>query len=179
MRSHRGVVGCLKTPSGVDISKAYDNEVNRQETKMSNSRYDPLNLLSQLQRELERSLDVTRQGTETAATAEWTPAVDIKEEPDRYVLIADLPGVNPQHIDVTMENGVLTLKGDRSTEAKERREAYKRVERVYGAFYRRFSLPDTADAEGISARSSNGVLEIAIPKKVAVQPRKIVVTGDG
>lgn len=145
---------------------------------MSNSRYDPLNLLNQLQRELERSLDVTRTGTETAATAEWTPAVDIKEEPDSYVLVADLPGVSPDHIDITMENGILTLRGDRTTEAKTRRDAYKRVERVYGTFYRRFSLPDTADAEGISARCTNGVLEIVIPKKVAVQPRKIVVSGE-
>jgi HSP20 family protein len=149
-----------------------------QENDMSATRYDPMNLLSQLQRELERSLDVSRPGTETAATAEWTPAVDIKEEPDRYVLIADMPGVSPEHIDITMEAGILTLKGDRTTEAKERREHYKRVERVYGSFYRRFSLPDTADAEGISARCTNGVLEIAIPKKVAVQPRKIVVSGE-
>lgn len=142
---------------------------------MSNSRYDPMNLLNQLQRELERSLEVARPGTETAATAEWTPAVDIKEEPSRYVLIADVPGVSPEQIDITMENGILTLKGERATEAQQRREGYKRVERVHGTFYRRFSLPDTADAEGISARCTNGVLEIAIPKKVAVQPRKIVV----
>ncbi len=145
---------------------------------MSNNRYDPMNLLNQLQRELERSLDVTRGGTESAATAEWTPAVDIKEEPDCYVLVADLPGVSPDHIDVTMENGILTLSGDRSTEAKTRREAYKRIERVHGSFYRRFSLPDTADADGISAKCTNGVLEIVIPKKVAVQPRKIVVSAN-
>jgi HSP20 family protein len=92
------------------------------------------------------------------------------------VLVADLPGVSPDHIDVTMENGILTLSGDRSTEAKTRREAYKRIERVHGSFYRRFSLPDTADADGISAKCTNGVLEIVIPKKVAVQPRKIVVS---
>ena len=77
-----------------------------------------------------------------------------------------------------MENGILTLSGDRTTEAKSRREAYKRIERVHGSFYRRFSLPDTADAEGISAKCTNGVLEIVIPKKVAVQPRKIVVSGE-
>jgi HSP20 family protein len=145
---------------------------------MSNTRYDPLNLLSQLQRELERSLDVSRPGTDTSATAEWTPAVDIKEEAEGYVLVADLPGVSPDHIDITMENGILTLRGDRVTEAKSRRDAYKRVERVYGTFYRRFSLPDTADSESISARCNNGVLEISIPKKVAVQPRKILVSGD-
>lgn len=142
-------------------------------------RYEPWSLLNQLQRELERSLESGRPGTDTAATAEWTPNVDIKEEPERYVLWADLPGVAPDCIDIMMENGILTLKGQRETEATHRREGLKRVERVYGNFYRRFSLPDTADAEGISARTSNGVLEISIPKKAAVQPKKIVVSGEG
>lgn len=146
---------------------------------MTISHYEPWNLLNQLQRELERSAELGRAAPEsTAATAEWTPAVDIKEESDRYVLLADLPGVSPDHIDVTMENGILTLKGERDTEAKARREGYKRIERVYGSFYRRFSLPDTADAEGIAAKCSNGVLEIVIPKKSSVQPKKIVVSGE-
>jgi HSP20 family protein len=143
------------------------------------SRYEPWSLLNQLQRELERSLEGSRAGTDTAATAEWTPAVDIKEETGRYVLWADLPGVSPDNIDITMENGILTLKGERATEAKVQREGIKRVERVFGTFYRRFSLPDTADSEGISARCANGVLEISIPKKAAVQPKKITVVGEG
>jgi HSP20 family protein len=134
-----------------------------------------------LQRELERASEPSH-GVEhpsTAATAEWTPAVDIKEEAGRYLLVADLPGVSPDAIEVTMENGVLTLKGERITEARVNREGYKRIERVYGGFYRRFSLPDTADSEGISARFSNGVLEISIPKKSARQPKKILVMGEG
>jgi HSP20 family protein len=143
------------------------------------SRYEPWSLLNQLQRELERSFEGSRAGADTAATAEWTPAVDIKEEAGRYVLWADLPGVSPDHIDITMENGILTLKGERTTEAKAQREGIKRVERVFGTFYRRFSLPDTADSEGISARCANGVLEISIPKKAAVQPKKITVVGEG
>nr|WP_221067021.1 Hsp20/alpha crystallin family protein [Methylomagnum ishizawai] len=146
---------------------------------MAMTRYEPWSLLNQLQRELERSFEGSRAGTDTAATAEWTPAVDIKEEVNRYVLWADLPGVSPEHIDITMENGILTLKGERSTEAKVQREGIKRVERVFGTFYRRFSLPDTADSDGISARCSNGVLEISIPKKAAVQPKKINVAGEG
>ncbi len=143
------------------------------------SRYEPWSLLNQLQRELERNFEGARAGTDTAATAEWTPAVDIKEEVGRYVLWADLPGVSPEHIDITMENGILTLKGERATEAKHQREGIKRVERVFGGFYRRFSLPDTADSDGISARCANGVLEISIPKKTAVQPKKINVIGEG
>jgi HSP20 family protein len=143
-------------------------------------RYEPWNLLSQLQREWERGHEMSHGMPEsTAATAEWTPAVDIKEEADRYVLLADLPGVSTESIDVSMENGILTLKGERETEAKTRREGYKRIERVYGAFHRRFSLPDTVDAEGIAARYANGVLEIVIPKKSLVQPKRIVVVGEG
>ncbi|MDD5035469.1 MAG: Hsp20/alpha crystallin family protein [Methylococcaceae bacterium] len=142
-------------------------------------RYEPWNLLSQLQRELERNHEMNRGMPEsTAATAEWNPAVDIKEEADSYVLLADLPGVAPEHIEVTMENGILTLKGERVTEAKVHRENYKRVERVYGVFHRRFSLPDTVDSEGVKARCANGVLEIVIPKKSLLQPKKIVVVGE-
>jgi HSP20 family protein len=146
---------------------------------MTTVRYEPWNLLNQLQRELERSYEGSRAGTDTAATAEWVPAVDIKEEGDRYLLWADLPGVNPDSIDITMEDAVLTIKGYRETEATQHREGVKRVERVVGSFYRRFSMPDTADADGISARCINGVLEIAIPKKTSTKPRKIVVTSEG
>jgi len=143
--------------------------------------YEPFNLLSQLQRELERRQELGGGGLAegSAATSEWAPAVDIKEESDRYVLLADLPGVNPANIDVNMENGILTLSGQRDTEAKTRREGYKRIERHFGSFHRRFSLPDTVDAEGITARCANGVLEIVIPKKSVLQPKKIVVTGEG
>lgn len=144
------------------------------------SLYEPWNLLNQLQRELERKQDLSGGSSEgTSVSAEWAPSVDIKEEGDRFVLLADLPGVSPSHIDVSMENGVLTLSGTRETEAKTQREGYKRIERVSGTFHRRFSLPDTVDAEGISARCANGVLEIVIPKKSVVQPKKIVVVGEG
>jgi HSP20 family protein len=144
---------------------------------MTISRNEPWSLLNQLQRELERTFE-GRPVPDSAATAEWTPAVDIKEEADRYVLIADLPGVSTENIDVSMEQGILTLRGERNTEARTERSGYKRIERVYGSFYRRFSLPDTADAEGISARYNNGVLEIVIPKKAAIQPRRIAVSAD-
>ena len=141
---------------------------------MALTRYEPFNVLTQLQRELDRF----REGDESngrIATAEWAPAVDIKEEQDRFVIHADLPGVNPEDIDVSMENGVLTIKGEKNTEAKTEKENYKRVERIYGSFYRRFSLPDTADNEAISAKCKNGVLDIVIPKREAVKPKKISV----
>jgi HSP20 family protein len=146
-----------------------------------NHRYEPWTLLNLLQRELERSNETARGGAEhpsTVATAEWTPVVDIKEEADCYVLLADLPGVSPDQIEVSMDEGILSLRGERRTEAVERREGYKRVERPYGSFYRRFSLPDTADAEGVSARCNNGVLEIVIPKRSQQPPRRVVVVGE-
>ncbi len=142
---------------------------------MAITRYEPWGLLTQLQKELEQMRgDVGREGS--SATAEWAPAVDIKEESDKFVLHADLPGVKPEEIDVRMENGVLTIKGEKKTEAKTEKEGYKRVERTYGSFYRRFSLPDTANPDAISAVSKHGVLEIVIPKRESVQPKKINVT---
>ena len=109
-------------------------------------------------------------------TSRWSPAVDIKEEEDRFVLLADIPGVDSKDIEVTMDKGVLTVKGERSREKEEERNGYKRVERSYGTFYRRFSLPDSADADAITAKGKNGVLEVTIPKHEKVQPRKIAVS---
>ena len=138
---------------------------------MSIVRYEPFGLLSQLQRELARSEGST-------ATAEWSPSVDIKEEPGRFVILADVPGVQPQDIDVHMENGQLTIKGEKKTEATGEDKNYKRIERTYGSFYRRFGLPDSAEADKISARTKHGVLEIVIPKRESVQPRKISVVSE-
>lgn len=139
---------------------------------MTITRYEPWGLISQLQRELAHNS--AAEGS--TATAEWAPAVDIKEEADKFIIHADIPGVKPEEINVSMEDGVLTIKGEKKTEAKTDEEGYKRVERTYGSFYRRFSLPDTANSDAISAQSKHGVLEIIIPKREAVQPKKIEVT---
>lgn len=141
-------------------------------------RYEPWSLLNQLNNEVNRMFDLRPLGGNDEAnvvTSDWVPAVDIKEESGRFVIHADIPGVDPKDIEITMENGMLSIKGERSTESKEERKGYKRVERVRGTFYRRFSLPDTADASRITAREEHGVLEIVIPKKEHVQPRKIAV----
>lgn len=147
-------------------------------------RYEPFRLLDQFQRELSRlgSLDLFSgqnldEDTSNIATSNWAPAVDIKEDKDRFVIIADVPGVDPKDIEVTMENGMLTIRGKRNEEKEEDRNGYRRVERVRGTFYRRFSLPDTADAERIEAHGKNGVLEIVLPKHEKLQPRKISVHG--
>lgn len=143
---------------------------------MSLSRYNPWSVFDQLQRELNMPMgkfDSEENGN--IATANWAPAVDIKEDDKAFMLFADLPGVNPDNIEVTMDKGVLTIKGERQSEKKTEEENYKRVERQYGVFYRRFTLPDSADADGIEAKSENGVLTITIPKQEVAQSRRISV----
>ena len=144
---------------------------------MTITRYEPWSILNQLQNELQRAY-VGDENESSVATAEWAPAVDIKEEAERFVLHADIPGVNPEEINVSMEDGVLTIHGEKKTEAETEKKGYKRVERTFGSFYRRFTLPDTADADAISAKSNHGVLEIVIPKREAVKPKKITVAVD-
>jgi len=103
----------------------------------------------------------------------WTPSVDIQEEAERFVIHADIPGVEPKDIEISMEDGVLTLSGERKLESREEQAGWKRTERHSGRFLRRFTLPEGTDAEGINAKGSNGVLEIIIPKIAKAAPRKI------
>lgn len=146
---------------------------------MSMLRHEPYSLVNQLHNEINRVFGMNggRPGDEEtgSVTADWMPAVDIHEDADRYILRADLPGVDPEAIEITMENGVLTIRGDRSAERSVENGEYRRVERISGRFFRRFTLPDTADAEKISASGKNGVLEVTIPKHAKVQPRRITV----
>ena len=109
--------------------------------------------------------------------ADWVPAVDIKEAKNAYEVVADVPGVEPKDIDVSLDDGVLTVKGERKSESKNEGEGYTRTERTYGSFYRRFTLPDTADADNISAKTEHGVLKPCIPKKEKAMPKKITVEG--
>lgn len=147
---------------------------------MSLIRHEPWGLLNQFSNELNHLFDprclLQKEGEETSAS-DWAPAVDIREESDRFLIHADIPGVDPKDIDVHMENGVLTISGNRESESKVERENYKRVERVRGSFLRRFTLPDTANAEKISAESKHGVLEVSIPKQEKLLPKKISVKG--
>ena len=106
-------------------------------------------------------------------TSQWTPRVDIKEEDNRFAIFADIPGVDPKDIEITMEKGILSIKGERKSENTAENGKLTRVERSYGSFYRRFALPDSADAEGIKAVGKNGVLEITIPKRPETAPRRI------
>ncbi|MCG3202753.1 MAG: Spore protein SP21 [Gammaproteobacteria bacterium] len=146
---------------------------------MSLLRYQPWDAFSQVRDEMNRLLkaQVDEQDSDNSrvVTSHWAPAVDIREEQSRFVIYADLPGVKVDDIEITMEKGVLTVRGERSLEKEEDRSGFRRIERARGTFYRRFSLPDSADAERIQAKSRDGVLEIVIPKQEKSQPRKIAV----
>jgi len=112
----------------------------------------------------------------TAATADWIPAVDIEEYADRFVLTADVPGVEPATIEVTLEKGVLTLAGSRAAAIEQQGLERRRSERASGRFHRRFTLPDTVDGDSVSATGRNGVIEVSIPKRPQLQPRRIAVS---
>ena len=114
-------------------------------------------------------------GEDAAAAQAWVPRVDIKEEAERFVIFADLPGVDPEAIEVQMDKGILSITGQRSTGTVEEGARFSRIERAHGSFSRRFALPDSANPEGITAANRNGVLEIAIPKRAETTPRRIQV----
>lgn len=139
-------------------------------------RYQPWSLQRDLLSELNRIFERGPADTSTGATADWAPPVDIDEYADKFVLHADVPGVDPASIEITLEKGVLTLAGARERAAESAGVERSRTERASGRFYRRFSLPETVDAETVSARTSNGVLEVVIPKRAAAQPRRITVS---
>lgn len=115
----------------------------------------------------------------SVVTSQWVPRVDVKEEVERFVLYADLPGIDPDDIEVQMDKGILSIKGERRSESSAETERYSRIERHYGSFHRRFALPDSADPDGIAAKGHNGMLEIVIPKKPETTPRRIQVGRPG
>ena len=139
-------------------------------------RFHPWSIVDLMHRDFDRLATRARlhDGDETRA-ADWAPAVDITEEKERFVLRADVPGVAADDIQVSMEDGVLTVAGERHAEARDNIDGIKRFERATGRFQRRFTLPDTADSEAITAKSKNGILEVEIRKLPEVQPRHITV----
>ncbi len=147
---------------------------------MATVRYEPWGVVSQLQNEINRVFGNWNDGESSSATAAWMPAVDIREYADHFQLLIDLPGIEPKDVEITLDNGVLTVAGDRREEmnvqAKGQEEPQQqRTERQLGRFHRRFILPDTVDAENVNAAGRNGVLEITIAKHPKAQPRRISV----
>ena len=109
----------------------------------------------------------------------WAPSIDIYENKDHIVLEAELPGMNQEDFDLSIENNVITLRGERKFEKTDETDNYHRVERSYGAFTRSFTLPQTVSAEGATAEYNNGVLRVTLPKREEKKARRIQVTGAG
>lgn len=135
---------------------------------MKIARFEPWPYVDLPQRDMTRAIPRNSE-------SQWVPAVDIIEEKGRFLLRADVPGVNAADIDVSMDAGVLTVSGVRHAEDRGEDTGIQRAERSNGRFVRRFTLPETADADGITAKSCNGVLDVVIPKLPEVQARRITV----
>jgi HSP20 family protein len=145
-------------------------------------RYDPFRDLRTLQEEVNRlfSTNMTRAfGDEGIGRGAWNPSVDIYENKDQIVLEAELPGMKQEDFELTVENSVITLRGERRFEKFDDADNYHRVERSYGAFTRSFTLPHTVSAEGATAEYQNGVLRVTLPKREETKSRRIEISTQG
>src|SRR6266567_755511 len=149
---------------------------------MSIVRYDPFRDLRTLQEEVNRLFtgNIARPfDDEGIARGSWSPNVDIYENKDQIVLEAELPGMKREDFELSVENNVITLRGERQFEKKEDSDNYHRVERSYGSFTRSFTLPQTVSAEGATAEYKNGVLRVTLPKREETKARRIGINGEG
>lgn len=134
-------------------------------------RFDPFSELSRLQDDMARAL------RRDAPARTYQPAVDIFEEQEAIVVAAELPGVRPEDVNVTVDNGMLTIEGERRFDKREEKGQWHRVESVYGKFTRSFALPKTVSADAIEANLDAGVLTVRLPKRAEIKPRKVEVKG--
>jgi HSP20 family protein len=137
-------------------------------------KFNPWREITRAQEEMGRLLE-DRFAFQAGESLGWTPATDIYEDEEGLTLRFELAGVEPKDVDIRFENGVLTIKGDRTLEKEDRRENYHRLELSYGAFNRSFSLPPTVDADRIEASSKSGMLVVHLPKKAEAKPKSIQV----
>jgi HSP20 family protein len=135
-------------------------------------RWNPARDFARLQDEVNRLFD-TGLGRSTTESYGWTPAVDVFEDTEGVTFKFDLPEVEGKDVDVRLEDGVLTVRGERKLEREEKREGYHRIERAYGTFARSFTLPATLEAEKAVAEHKNGVLRIFVPKRAEAKPKSI------
>lgn len=145
---------------------------------MSAMHYEPCILMHPLRGGVVRAADPCRASRvgRRHETRAWMPAVDIREQQDRYLIHADIPGVDPEAIEVSMQDGVLSIRGERGAQQPgqgAQQAGLRHAERLQGSFVRRFGLPDGADTDAIRATARHGVLEIVIPKQQELRPRRI------
>ena len=142
-------------------------------------RWNPFSEMNLLQNQMNRLFDNALHGwsDDASGTTQWTPPADIYETADELVVTLDLPGVDPKMIDLSVENNVLTIRGERQFEDKQNKDNFHRIERSYGAFARSFTLSTLVNADKIRASYKNGVLCINLPKAEAVKPKRIQIAG--
>lgn len=138
------------------------------------TRWDPFAEIARFQNEVSRLFDDSWMERKEAP-ARFAPLVDVFENEDGITLSAELAGVKPEEVEVHLEDGRLTISGERKMERDEEKGSYRRVERSYGAFSRSFSLPRDVDLENIRAEHKDGVLEVFLPRRAEARPRKIAV----
>jgi HSP20 family protein len=153
----------------------------RKDTNMMNTltRWEPLREMEDLQNRLSTLFGRTPvrrgNGKESITLPEWTPLADITEDDKEYVVKAELPELRKEDVKVTVENGILTMSGERKFEKEEKKKKYHRVERGYGSFVRSFALPEDADADKVKAQFKQGMLEVHLPKNEKAKPKQIEV----
>jgi HSP20 family protein len=141
-------------------------------------RWDPFRELEEVSDRLNRMFarpSTRTNGKETMTVADWTPTVDISETDGEYQIKAEIPDVKKEDVKVTVEDGVLTIQGERKQEKEEKGKRYHRIERSYGSFVRSFSLPDVIDEEKVKAEFKDGVLSLHLPKSEKAKPKAIEV----
>jgi len=140
--------------------------------------YQPWSLMDRWHREIDELFTGSSDTSPLAVTnsTAWRPSVDLQEEGDRFILRADVPGVALKDIEVSAQDGTLTIRGERLAREHVRSDGFEHIERAAGRFLRRFTLPDSARSEAIKARYVDGVLEIEIPKQPRVEAKRISVT---
>ena len=141
------------------------------------TRWDPFREFSTLQDRMNRLFrdNFTEGRDEALTTTGFAPAVDVYEDEHNVTLKIEVPGIEEKDIDVRIENNILTVHGERKFEKEEKEENYRRIERQYGSFTRSFTLPNTVDAEKVSANYDKGVLKITLAKKAEAKPKQIKV----
>ncbi len=150
-----------------------DNNNNRELARPSAGyQWDPFRMMDTLLRWDPFRYDT---GVSFRASSEFTPRFDVKEAKDAYVIKADLPGVKQDGVEVAINGSLLTVSGKRDDEHRTEGEQFFTLERSYGSFSRSFSLPDTADAQNVTADLKDGVLVIQVPKRPEAQPKKIAI----
>ena len=139
-------------------------------------RWDPFRELEDMSERLNRVFSrpsLRNSGKENLTVADWMPTVDISETEGEYLIKAELPEVRKEDVKVTVENGVLTLQGERRQEKEEKAKRFHRVERSYGSFVRSFTLPESVDENSVKAEYKDGVLNLHLPKSEKVKPKAI------